>query len=206
MIKFYFLNIFKVLSKGSGMVFKYFNWLYWSINLGSLGALGGLAYVQQNDNFFIGYTIPLGCLIVAFFLFLTGKFSYYESNANTSVLANVFRVIVDAFRSSRRKKQQKSFNKPFANNDDESFTSSADQSIDESVLEREVISFLDNAKIRYGSLLKVLFYSISLIISIVSGGSQDEELVDDVKSLRNIVVLFLLLIPYWTLYFQVGFF
>ena len=62
----------QVMSKGSEMVFKYFNWLYWSINLGSLGALGGLAYIQQNYSFFIGYTIPLGCLILAFILFLTG--------------------------------------------------------------------------------------------------------------------------------------
>ena len=139
------------MSEGSNMVFKYFNWLYWSINLGSLGALGGLAFVQQNDNFFIGYIIPLGCLIFAFLLFLTGKFSYYETHVSTSVLANVFRVVIDAFKSSRRKTKEKALNKSLVKDENyDGLSNSGEQSIEDARREEESISFLDNAKIRYG--------------------------------------------------------
>jgi hypothetical protein len=139
------------MSEGSNMVFKYFNWLYWSINLGSLGALGGLAFIQQNDSFFLGYTIPLGGLIFSFLLFLTGKFSYYEPNVTTSVLANVFRVVIDAFKSSRRKRKEKMLNKPFNKNEDyDGFSNSGEQSIEDVRREEDAISFFDNAKIRYG--------------------------------------------------------
>lgn len=71
MLKFTFFCL-KVTSKGPNTVFKYFNWLYWCINIGSLSSLSGLAYMQQSESFFEGYTIPWGCLVLAFILFLTG--------------------------------------------------------------------------------------------------------------------------------------
>lgn len=45
-------------------------------------------------------------------------------------------------------------------------------------------SWLDNAKIRFG-------------------GPLDDDQVEDVKSLRAILILFALLVPYWIVYFQV---
>ncbi len=47
-------------------------------------------------------------------------------------------------------------------------------------------SWLDNAKIRFG-------------------GPLDDDQVEDVKSLRAILILFALLVPYWIVYFQVCF-
>jgi peptide/histidine transporter 3/4 len=64
----------QVISQGQTMVFKYFNWLYWCINLGSLTSLVLLAYIQQNYSFFIGYLIPLIALTLSFFLFVCGMF------------------------------------------------------------------------------------------------------------------------------------
>jgi dipeptide/tripeptide permease len=64
----------QVLSRGQPMVFKYFNWLYWSINLGSLASFSLLAYLQQNVNFLIGYLIPFVALVLSFLLFLIGIF------------------------------------------------------------------------------------------------------------------------------------
>lgn len=61
------------------MVFKYFNWLYWSINLGSLLAFLFLAFIQQNMSFFVGYLIPFGALIFSFLLFLSGYLLTYNS-------------------------------------------------------------------------------------------------------------------------------
>ena len=49
---------------------------------------------------------------------------------------------------------------------------------------RKNISWLDHAKIRYG-------------------GRYDDGLVDDVKALRKVIILFAILIPYWVVYLQV---
>jgi len=68
----------QVISRGQTMVFKYFNWLYWSINLGSLSSILVLAYIQQNYSFFIGYLIPLIALLLSFILFISGKLLIYN--------------------------------------------------------------------------------------------------------------------------------
>ena len=68
----------QVISRGQTMVFKYFNWLYWSINLGSLSSILVLAYIQQNYSFFIGYLIPLIALVLSFVLFICGKYYLFS--------------------------------------------------------------------------------------------------------------------------------
>ena len=61
-----------------------------------------------------------------------GKFSYYEPNVTASVLANVFRVGIDAFKSSRRKRKEKMLNKPFNKNEDyDGFSNSGEQLIED---------------------------------------------------------------------------
>jgi peptide/histidine transporter 3/4 len=66
----------QVMSRGQTMVFKYFNWLYWCINLGSLLSFSFLAYFQQNYSFFIGFIIPFSVLVLSFVVFLCGSYSY----------------------------------------------------------------------------------------------------------------------------------
>jgi hypothetical protein len=117
----------QVLSRGQPMVFKYFNWLYWSINLGSLASFSILAYLQQNYNFFIGYLIPFIALVLSFMLFLIGKFfqfckncfyfvycvkfsnlkgtfSYIRKEVEFPVLSTILKVFYEAFKSVKRRK------------------------------------------------------------------------------------------------------
>nr|KAG5685479.1 hypothetical protein BaRGS_013090 [Batillaria attramentaria] len=49
----------QLLDLGEPAVKSFFNWFYWFINVGALLAYTGVAYVQQNIDFALGFTIPL---------------------------------------------------------------------------------------------------------------------------------------------------
>lgn len=60
----------------------FFNWYYWSINIGTLVAQSGIAYLQQNigqgsefSGFFWGYIAGTASLVLGLIVFLTGKYN-----------------------------------------------------------------------------------------------------------------------------------
>ncbi|CAK6449576.1 unnamed protein product [Pipistrellus nathusii] len=60
----------QVLGLGRHASRRFFNWFYWSINVGAVLALLVVAFVQQNMGFLLGYSLPVGCVGLAFFVFL----------------------------------------------------------------------------------------------------------------------------------------
>ncbi|XP_013381601.1 solute carrier family 15 member 4-like [Lingula anatina] len=159
---------------GAEVMRTFFNWYYWCVNIGAFLSLTIIAYVQQNIDFFRGYLIPLVCLGVSFLLFVIGTPAYIRRPATGSVLTNIFKIIGEAFRNRRNRKVIDG-QLPFHS---EEHVDSADLSHSS-----KPTDCLDYAKVRFG-------------------GSYHESMVDDVKALGKIMMVFSALIPYWMVYFQ----
>ncbi|XP_019620469.1 PREDICTED: solute carrier family 15 member 4-like [Branchiostoma belcheri] len=157
----------QVKDEGPEVMRMFFNWFYWSINAGVLLSLGAVAFIQQNMGFFFGFLIPAVSLGAALIMFVLGQPAYVCRAPSGSVLTNVFRIIMEACRSRRRRKRN--YSQP--------------SDIDTVVDPLPNPTWLDMAKVRYG-------------------GSFHESNVEDVKSLGKILPVFIVLIPYWMVYFQ----
>uniref|UniRef100_A0A663LYZ5 Solute carrier family 15 member 3 n=1 Tax=Athene cunicularia TaxID=194338 RepID=A0A663LYZ5_ATHCN len=49
---------------------RFFNWFYWSINMGAIFSLLLVNFVQQNIGFLASYLIPVACLALGLLIFL----------------------------------------------------------------------------------------------------------------------------------------
>ncbi|XP_064620190.1 solute carrier family 15 member 4-like [Lineus longissimus] len=83
----------------------FFNWFYWSVNIGSFIALGPIAYLQQEVSFFWGYLVPGICLFLAMIVFCAGCKFYLVKPQSGSVISSIFNVIWEA--CSMKRKQNK---------------------------------------------------------------------------------------------------
>jgi peptide/histidine transporter 3/4 len=166
---------------------QYFDKYYVAVNIGSLLSFGIIAYIQQNNSYFLGYIISTAVLGVTLLIFLSGYKYYMHIKPHDSVITNFFPVLINAFQTWRQYGQHANgfvrkrtlSNEPILSNDHEENNDHPTFHTNE-----RPISFFDYAK---GA----------------NNGRFQDRVVDDIKSLRRIIAMFLLLIPYWLIYLQV---
>lgn len=90
----------QVLNLGDSATRTFFSWFYWSTNIGALIALGPIAFLQQNFDFFIGYAIPFVIIIFATVLFVVCYPLYSVNPPGVTILSNVMRIVGYAVRKS----------------------------------------------------------------------------------------------------------
>uniref|UniRef100_A0A670HMG3 Solute carrier family 15 member 3 n=1 Tax=Podarcis muralis TaxID=64176 RepID=A0A670HMG3_PODMU len=71
---------------------RFFNWFYWSINIGAVISLLVIAFIQQNVDFLIGYAIPAGCLALAIIVFLLAAPTFVTKPAAGSQVYPMFQL------------------------------------------------------------------------------------------------------------------
>lgn len=166
---------------------QYFDIYYAAINTGGLIAFGAIAFLQMKKDYFIGYLVPGGLLLTAFILFLIGYKFYIHIKPQNSVIAVFFPALLNAFQTWRKYRgNQQTINDGTELHRDETNVETVGESdvYLSFTVYKSSWSFFDYAKIS-------------------QHGKYPDRIINDIKSLRRILVVFLLLIPYWLLYIQV---
>lgn len=167
---------------------KYFLKYYMAVNIGCFLALSIVAYIQQDKSYFIGYLISTIFLVLTAILFCAGYKCYNHIKPHDSVISKIFPVLISACRTRLIRlydaHKRTSKKKPSIPSIEESTDEDGRDNISASDTSEQQITFLDNAKMP-------------------NNGQFLDRIVNDIKSLRRIIVLFLLLIPYWLIYLQV---
>ncbi|KAI3427654.1 uncharacterized protein J3R85_009342 [Psidium guajava] len=80
---------------------SFFNWFYFSINIGALVASSVLVYIQDNVGWGLGFGIPAAAMAIAVCTFFSGTRLYRNQKPGGSPLTRLCQVVVASFRKYR---------------------------------------------------------------------------------------------------------
>ncbi|XVF08249.1 hypothetical protein REPUB_Repub06bG0210400 [Reevesia pubescens] len=80
---------------------SFFNWFYFSINIGALVAASVLVWIQTNVGWAWGFGIPAVAMAIAVVSFFSGTKLYRNQRPGGSPLTRIFQVLVASFRKIR---------------------------------------------------------------------------------------------------------
>ncbi|KAL4529317.1 hypothetical protein Ndes2526A_g04111 [Nannochloris sp. 'desiccata'] len=81
---------------------SFFNWFYFSINLGSLLAVTVIVWIQENISWAVGFAVPAVCMALAVMVFIAGSGRYKHVEPSESPFSRVFKITWAALRARRR--------------------------------------------------------------------------------------------------------
>ena len=81
---------------------SFFNWFYFSINVGSLIASTAIVYIQENISWAIGFAVPAAAMLGAIVVLVAGESRYTHVPPSDSPLERVVSVTKSALRGRRR--------------------------------------------------------------------------------------------------------
>ena len=95
----------QVRAQGENVIRQFFNTYYWCVNIGSMFGIGILAFIEQNvvDGFFISYIMATIALFGSLISFCLGRYYYVVHRPGSSILKNIFRIIVEGVYYSCKK-------------------------------------------------------------------------------------------------------
>jgi len=194
---------------------SFFNWFYFSINLGSLLAVTVIVWIQENVSWAVGFAIPALCMALAVAVFIAGSGKYKHVEPSESPFTRVFHVVWAAFRARRASVATTSAQLPSDGNGGDfgiaagrgavtfSLPNDSEPGIDENM------PLLD-AAIRSGSAEFHPSYSLPWLNAATQarapGGARrfTRQQVEEVKLVIRMLPVFFTTILYWTIYMQMG--
>ncbi|XP_036620364.1 solute carrier family 15 member 3 [Trichosurus vulpecula] len=82
----------QVMDLGRDATRRFFNWFYWSINLGAVLSLFLVAFIQQNISFLVGYIIPVVCVGLALTVFICAGPTFITKPPTGSQVSSVLKL------------------------------------------------------------------------------------------------------------------
>ncbi|CAF1137149.1 unnamed protein product [Rotaria sordida] len=173
---------------------RYFDKYYVAVNIGAIIAILSIPIIQtdlndqtHSNNYFYGYLIAIFMLFAAALLFIIGRQYYIHTRPHDTIVTKCIPVIINAFQTWREHHKNKSkLGRIRTDSILRNLFSRQNTISQEGIIQNDErsLSFLDYAKA-------------------TNNGKCLDRHVNDVKSLQRSIIVFLLLIPYWIIYYQV---
>ena len=171
---------------------RYFDKYITAINMGAICGILLVSYIQDfqqdPDRYFHGYLFAGISVVISAVLFILGIRFYIHVRPHDTIMTKCIPVVYNAFQTKRRRKHDhdtRYLKRANSVSGNPLFDSTNSRQSEQSDINDKIPSFLDYARARYG-------------------GRFIDRIVADVKSLQRVILVFLLLIPYWLIYYQVG--